>query len=197
MFDYLQGKLASKSPTEAVIAAGGVGYRLTIPLSTYDALPDDGDAKLLVYTHVRAEVLRLYGFYTEDERRVFTSLLDVQGIGPSTAISVLNSMPVNEFRRAVAHEDVATISRAKGIGRKSAQRIVIDLKREMEKQISEAAPAAEGVSVGVGITSDAVAAMLALGYRRSAAERAVDRALKRLGGDAALEDVIRQALGEV
>ena len=110
MFDYLQGKLASKSPTEAVIAVGGAGYRLTIPLSTYDALPDDGDVKLLVYTHVRPEALRLYGFVTEDERRVFTSLLDVQGIGPSTAISILNSLPVNDFRRAVAREIVATSS---------------------------------------------------------------------------------------
>ena len=194
MFDYLQGRLVSKSPTEAVIAVGGTGYRLTIPLSTYDALPDDGEVKLLVYMHVREDILRLYGFANEDDRRVFTSLLGVQGIGPSTALSILNSVPVNEFRSAVAREDLATVSRAKGIGKKTAQRIVIDLKREMEKQMSEPSLGGEGVPLGVGITSDAVAAMLALGYKRSAAEQAVDGALKRLGANAALEDVIRQAL---
>ena len=86
MFDYVQGKLVSKSPTQAVIGVGGVGYRLTIPVSTFDALPPENDeAKLLTHLHVREDILKLYGFATEDERRIFGSLLSVQGIGPSTS----------------------------------------------------------------------------------------------------------------
>jgi len=194
MFDFIQGELVSKSPTEAVVAAGGVGYRLTIPVSTFDALPDSGEVRILAYLHVREDIMRLYGFVTEDERRTFTSLLDVQGIGPATAIAVLNGISVDAFRRAVASGDLPTLSRAKGIGPKTAQRIVLELRREMEKQLAELPAAPAGSS---GVTSDAVAAMLALGYKRSQAEKAVERALKRLGPQAALEEVIRESLQQV
>lgn len=194
MLDYVEGKLAAKSPTEAVVAVGGVGYRLTVPLSTFDALPDEGAVKLLTYLYVREDALRLFGFATEDERRIFTSLLSVQGVGPGTAIAILNGIPVPQFRQAVASEDLATLSRAKGIGRKTAQRIVLELKREMERQLAELPTAAAGTH---GLTSDAVAAMLALGYKRSVAERAVARATRRFGPEAALEDIIRDALQQV
>jgi len=191
MFDHVQGNLVGKSPTEAVIATSGVGYRLTIPLSTFDALPESGQAKLFTYLHVREDALRLYGFATEDERRIFTSLLGVQGIGPGMGIAVLNGISADEFRQAVAGEDLATLARVKGIGRKTGQRIVLELKREMERQLLELPAGKPGVS---SVTSDAVAAMLALGYRRSAAETAVAHALKTLATGASLEQIIREAL---
>lgn len=191
MFDYIQGDLVSKSPTQVVVAAAGVGYRFTIPVSTFDALPSDGRVRVLAYLYVREDTLRLYGFATEGERRLFVSLLGVQGIGPSMAIAALNGLSVDEFRRAVANEDLGTLARVKGVGRKTAQRIVLELKREMERQLAELPPGRPGIS---GVTSDAVAAMLALGYRRSSAETAVSRALKRLQGGASLEQVVREAL---
>jgi len=194
MFDYIEGNLVSASPTQAVIAAGGIGYSLTIPVSTFDALPKDGECKVLTYLHVREDVLRLYGFATEGERRIFTSLLSVQGVGPGTAIAILNSIPVDEFRHAVAGEDINVLSRAKGIGRKTAQRIILELRREMERQLVEL-PAA-GASAAA-TSSDAVAAMLSLGYKRSTAEAAVSRAVKALGRGASLEEVIREALQQV
>ncbi len=159
MFDHIQGELAGKSPTQAVVVTGGVGYRFTIPVSTFDALPENGSVKLLTYLYVREDTLKLFGFATEDERKLFTNLLSVQGIGPGTAIAVLNGISVAEFRRAVATEDLATLARAKGIGRKTAQRIVVELKREMERQLAELPAGAIGAS---GVTSDAVAAMLGL-----------------------------------
>ena len=194
MFDHVEGNLVCKSPTQAVIATGGVGYRLTIPLSTFDALPECGQAKLLTYLHVREDILRLYGFATEDERRIFTSLLGVQGIGPGMGIAVLNGISTDEFRTAVAREDLGTLARVKGIGRKTAQRIVLELKREMERQLVDLPAGRTGVS---GVTSDAVAAMLALGYKRSAAEAAVARALRNLEPGARIEQVIREALQQV
>lgn len=194
MFDYIEGKLVSASPTQAVIATGGIGYRLTIPVSTFDALPKDGECKVHTYLHVREDVLRLYGFVTEDERRIFSSLLSVQGVGPGTAIAILNGIPVDEFRHAVANDDLNVLSRAKGIGRKTAQRIVLELRREMERQLVELPTT--GTS-GAATSSDAVAAMLALGYKRSAAETAVSRAAKALGQGASLEKIIREALQQV
>lgn len=194
MFDYIEGDLAAKSPTQAIITTGGVGYRFTIPVSTFDALPGSGQAKLLVHLYVREDVLRLYGFATEDERRLFAYLLSVQGIGPGTAIAVLNGMSVNDFRLAVANEDLAGISRIKGIGRKTAQRVVIELKREMERELAERPV---GGPPGLALSSDAVAAMLALGYRRSSSEAAVARALEKVGRDASLDQVIREALQQV
>jgi len=194
MFDYLEGDLVKRSPTQAVVATGGVGYRLTIPVSTFDALPESGRVKLRVHLYVREDVLRLYGFATEDERRLFTYLISVQGIGPGTAIAVLNGMSVNDFRLAVANEELDVLSCVKGIGRKTAQRIVIELKREMERELAER-PAA-GVRP-LALTGDAVAAMLALGYKRSESERAVVRAVDKLGRDASLDRVIREALQQV
>ena len=194
MLDYIEGDLVSRSPTQAVIATGGVGYAFTIPVSSFDALPQSGRARLLVYLYVREDALRLYGFTTEDERRLFIYLLSVQGIGPGTALAVLNGMSVNDFRVAVAHEDLVSISRIKGIGRKTAQRVVLELKREMEREMLER-PA--GGPTVAGATGDAVAAMLALGYKRSASEKAVARAQKKLGPDAPTEQLIRNALQQI
>lgn len=191
MYDHIEGELEYKSPTQAVISAGGVGYRFTIPLSTFDALPASGRARLLTHLHVREDMLRLYGFSTEAERRLFLRLINVSGIGPSTAITVLNGISVEDFRRVVASEQAAVLCRVKGIGRKTAERIILELKREMEAELIEQ-PA--GARAEPALTSDALSAMLALGYTRSAAEKAVGRALEKLGRDAPLEQIIREAL---
>ena len=191
MFDYIEGDLVRKSPAQAVIAAGGVGYHFTIPISTYEALPASGRAKLLVYLHVREDVLRLYGFAAEEERRLFTQLISISGIGPSTALAILNGISVADFKRVVASEQVSALCRVKGIGRKTAERVIVELRREMERELAEE-PAAR--AAGVSATADAIAAMLALGYTRSAAEKAVTRAIEKVGRAAPLEQIVREAL---
>jgi Holliday junction DNA helicase RuvA len=193
MYDYIEGELVSKSPAQAVIAAGGIGYRFTIPISTFTALPERGRAKLLTYLHVREDALKLYGFASEKERKLFVRLIGVSGIGPGTAMAILNGLSVDGFRRAVAAEEVATLCRVKGIGRKTAERVIVELRREMERELLEE-PEARGAA---SVTADAVAAMIALGYTRSVSEAAVERALDKLGRGANLEQVVRRALQEV
>ncbi len=194
MYDHIEGELVFKSPAQAVIAAGGVGYRFSIPISTFAALPDRGRAKLLTYLHVREDVLKLFGFASEKERKLFVRLIGVSGIGPGTAMAILNGLSVDEFRRAVAAEEVSTLCGVKGIGRKTAERVIVDLRREMERELLEE-PAARGPAGN--LNADAVAAMLALGYTRSVSEAAVLKAMEKLGRDANLERVVRQALREV
>jgi Holliday junction DNA helicase RuvA len=194
MYDYIEGELVFRSPAQAVIAAGGVGYRFTIPLSTFAALPERGRAKLLTYLHVRDDALKLYGFASEKERRLFLRLIGVSGIGPGTAMAILNGLSVDEFRRAVVAEEVSTLCAVKGIGRKTAERVIVELRRDMERELLEE-PEARGPAVS--LTADAVAAMLALGYTRSSSEAAVRRALEKLGRGANLEQVVRRALQEV
>ena len=137
MYDHIEGELVFKSPAQAVIAAGGVGYRFSIPISTFAALPDRGRAKLLTYLHVREDVLKLFGFASEKERKLFVRLIGVSGIGPGTAMAILNGLSVDEFRRAVAAEEVSTLCGVKGIGRKTAERVIVDLRREMERELLE------------------------------------------------------------
>ena len=186
-----RGGVASRARAQVVLSAGGVGYRFVVPLSTYDALSDAVRARLLAYLYVREDVLRLYGFATEDERRLFARLIGISGIGPGTAIALLNGMSVGEFRAAAARADALPIQRVKGIGPKIARRIVTEMSEEMSRELVE--QRAEGAPVSA-LTSDAVAAMLALGYKRSASEQAVARAFASIGREAPLAAVIRKAL---
>ncbi|MGD1001562.1 MAG: Holliday junction branch migration protein RuvA [Candidatus Brocadiia bacterium] len=194
MYDHIEGELIFKSPTQAVIAAGGVGYRFSIPISTFAALPERGRAKLLTYLHVREDVLKLFGFASEKERKLFVRLIGVSGIGPGTAMAILNGLSVDEFRRAVAAEEVSTLCGVKGIGRKTAERVIVELRREMERELLEE-PATRGAAGN--LNADALAAMLALGYTRSVSEAAVLKAMEKLGRDANLEQLVRQALRQV
>jgi holliday junction DNA helicase RuvA len=191
MYDFIEGELVSRTPAQIVLATGGVGYRLIIPISTFDALPLEGSARLLVHHYVREDDMRLYGFATEDERRLFTRLISVSGVGPNTALAVLNGMSVDDFRQAAANEDFADITQVKGIGRKTAERIVLELKDEMARELIERPVTGAAAST---FTSDGVAAMLALGYKRSAAEKAVMKAFDQIGRDAPIEEVIKRAL---
>ena len=195
MYDHIEGELVSKSPAQAVIAAGGVGYSFTIPISTFDALPERGRAKLLAYLHVREDVLRLYGFASEKERKLFLRLISVSGIGPGTALAILNGLTVDEFRRAVASEEVSTLCRVKGIGRKTAERMIVELRRDMERELLEEPEARGGGARASPPTRSQ--AMLVLGYTRSASEAAVARALEKLGRGATPEQLVREALQQV
>lgn len=192
MYDHLTGALRTKQPTRAVIEVGGVGYELTIPLSTFEALPQDGETTLYTHLHVREDSLRLYGFANPDERRFFRRLLDVGGIGPAVALSILSSTRYADFREAVVGENLPALTRLKGVGRKLAQRIVLDLKDALEKEAPDLPDKVRPELVGV--RDDAVAALLTLGFKQASAAKEVDRILAGKGEPPALEDIVRRAL---
>ena len=191
MYDYLSGRLSARHPTYAVIDAGGVGYRVEIPLSTYEKLPREGVVKLYTWLRVSDDDLRLFGFLSERERAIFLRLVEgVQQLGPSKALAILSSASPEELARAIEQGDAAYFRRVKGIGEKLANRVVLELKGKLPE---EAGKGAEGASV----SRDAVSALVALGYDRREAEEAVRRARKDAAGDVAVEDLIRRSLAHV
>jgi Holliday junction DNA helicase RuvA len=178
--------------TEVVLDVNGVGYHLTVPLSTSNSLASDGAVSLLTHLYVREDQMRLFGFATETERRIFRMLIGVSGIGPSIALAVLSGSTVEQFKNAVECGDCAFLSRIKGIGRRTAERIVVDLRERIMAVEVEGAPA---VSERDQICRDAALALQSLGYSRGAAEKAVQKALTGLGeAGATTEDLVRAAL---
>ena len=195
MFDYIEGELAAKSPTSAVIEANGVGYRFQVPLSTSRRLPEKGRARLLVHFYVREDIQRLYGFATEGERRVFERLMSVPKVGPAVALAVLSGLSLAELRDAVSDQRPELLRRVKGVGTATAERIVRELRRVLPDLIAEIAP--EEISPVSGKKTDAVSALMALGYQRSSAERAAMRAVDKAGDQASLEELVTEALRQI
>ncbi len=190
MYDFISGELVRKAPTSAVIETGGVGYDLRVPLSTYTALPDNGTVRLFTYLHVREDALVLFGFATEEERIMFNKLISVRGVGPGLALTVLSGIRADEFCSVVSQNQPMQLARIKGIGRKIAERIVLDLKDSMGDMVA----AAEGSQSRSDNVRDALAALTALGYTRAAARKALDEAIAQAGEDASIEDLVRMAL---
>lgn len=189
MYEYIKGQLSSKNPTQVVVDVGGVGYRLNVPVSTFERLPDVGnEAKLFTHLHVREDALRLYGFATEGERALFEMLNSVSGIGTNLALTILSGVPASELVKAISEQNTTLLQSIKGIGKKTAQRVVLELK---EKVGGEAALTADA---GLPFAGEAVAALTALGVPRAVAERAVASALDAAGSDASIEDIVRAAL---
>jgi len=193
MYEYIEGELVAKSPTAVVLDVAGVGYRLYVPLSTFRRLPERGRVKLLAYLYVREEILRLYGFATEAEREVFLRLLSVPKIGPSVALAVLSGISLAQLREAIVNRQPAVLSRVKGIGKATAERIVQELQRDFPLDFG----AGEGAPASKGKARDVVAALLTLGYQRSVAERAAVKSVDALSDDAALEALVTEALKNV
>jgi Holliday junction DNA helicase RuvA subunit len=191
VYDFLSGRVAARKPAYAVIDVGGVGYRVEIPLSTYEKMPREGSVRLFTYLRVSDDDLRLYGFFTEREREIFLRLVEgVQQLGPAKAITILSSVSPEALLRAIDEEDVAFLKNIKGIGEKIAHRLIIELKGKL--------PSAAGKEGGDPSTSkDAVGALVSLGYDRRQAEEAVRRALKDLKDGASVEDVIKRSLTHV
>jgi Holliday junction DNA helicase RuvA len=191
MFDYVSGRLAVRKPSHAVIDAGGVGYRIEIPLSTYEKLPREGTVKLFTFLRVSDDSHKLYGFATEREREIFLKLVEgVQQLGPSKALAILSSTSPEGLVRAIEDGDVATLKSIKGIGEKIANRLILELRGKL--------PEAAGMGAeDSSLTRDGVGALVALGYDRRQAEEAVRRAQKDLGPEAPVEEVIKRSLQHV
>ena len=193
MIAVLRGVLLEKHPNHAVVDAGGVGYELHIPITTYTRLPDIGaEVRLRVYTHVREDTLALYGFLTADEKTLFEKLIGVSGIGPSLAVKVLSGLAAGELIEAIRKGEVERLVRIPGVGKKTAERMVLELRDKMPAPAGEggAAPAAPSLSE---VEQDVLSALLNLGCARPAAEQAVRKA-KAGGVKGEFEPLFRRAL---
>ena len=190
MYDHLKGTLTSITPTQAVIECGGVGYVLHISLVTFSAIKDMPAVKLLAHLIVREDAHELYGFATEEERALFRQLISVSGVGASTARMILSSMPPDELRSKIASGDNVSLQRIKGIGTKTAQRIIIDLK---DKVLKIAGETLISTSIHNTVRSEALSALIILGFGRPNAEKAIDQALK-LEPTGRVEQIIKSAL---
>ena len=195
MITYVKGPLAHKNPSFVVIEAGGIGYHINISLFTYTKIEKAETAKLLTHFHVKEDQQTLFGFFDETERSLFRLLIGVNGVGPATALVVLSSMNPEEFRAAVLGEDVAAIRRVKGIGPKTAQRIILDLKDKMMKE-SFAAPTMLSPQSNTQ-RGEALSALVNLGFARPAVQRALNRVFAAKPGVASSEEIIKLALREL
>ena len=191
MITQLQGKLVEKNPTHVVIDCHGVGYFVNISLNTYSALPEGEAIKLYTYLQIKEDAHTLYGFLTKAERKVFVLLLSVSGVGASTARTMLSLLTAAHVRSAIINGDVATIQAVKGIGPKTAQRVVLDLKDKMLKLQDF-----EEVSISTLNTNkeEALAALEVLGFVRKQAEKVVDSIIKSNSEELSVEEIIKQAL---
>jgi Holliday junction DNA helicase RuvA len=188
---HLTGRLLRKSPQEAVVDVNGVGYRVLIPVSTFYRLGDVGsEASLLIHTHVREDTLALFGFESLGERVLFERLIDVAGVGPKLAVNILSGIEASDLVDALRGGDLARLTRIPGVGRKTAERLVLELKDKMPAL----APSAEAPSVsGAPAKADLLSALANLGYSRNEAEKGVDRALRE-EPTGRFEDLLRRSL---
>ena len=194
MIAYVSGTLAEKHPTEAVIEAGGLGYRLLIPASSYEKLPAQGKpAKLLTVLVVREDSQTLYGFATDAERTLFGTLTSVSGVGPKLALAALSAMNPTELRDVVIAEDAAMLTRIPGVGKRTAERLIVELRDKLAK-LDGIEPAGALSGDGTPARADARAGLEALGLSRAEAEKHIRKALRAEPGVSSAEDLIRLAL---
>jgi Holliday junction DNA helicase RuvA len=200
MIAHLSGTLLAKQATSVILDVGGVGYEVTIPVTTFYDLEEPGaQVSLRIYTHVREEALQLYGFKTSRERELFTQLISVSGIGPKSAIAMLSGMSADEIITAIRTNNLARLTSIPGLGKKTAERLVIELRDKMTKLSSPeleeqlAARASGATPNDDTLREDALSALTNLGYQRAAAEKAVTHAMQE-SGDLSVELLLRRSL---
>lgn len=191
MIGYIEGTLKQLDATRALVLAGGVGYELHISLSTYYRLEGKPQVALEVYTHVREDALSLYGFASNEEKYAFEKLISISGIGPTLAQKILSGIDPADLAEAIAREDTRKLSSIPGVGKKTAERICLELRDKMNLPATTPATAAPTRS---SIDDDVQSALVNLGYRAKDAELAVDKARQELGGDAEFSGVLKRAL---
>lgn len=196
MLEYISGPLARVSPTEAIVDAAGVGYLLNITVNTYSAIQSAKEVKLLVHEIIREDAHDLYGFLTAEERALFRLLIGVSGVGPNTARVILSSLTPAQLQMCITAGDAAKLKAVKGIGLKTAQRIIVDLKDKIAAaELASLAGTAEAIAAGGDseARAEALAALVMLGYQKAQAQKALD---KVYGADpaAGLETAIKRAL---
>jgi Holliday junction DNA helicase RuvA len=194
MIAFLKGRLAHKDPTHVIIDVNGVGYHVNISLQTYSDVKDQENILLFTHLAIREDAHILFGFSHESEKKLFQQLVSVNGIGPSTAIVMLSYMNSQELKTAIVQENVAALQSIKGIGGKTAQRVIIELKDKLKKEgWEESQPTVSG-GLHNTLRKEALSALLTLGLPKAAAEKSVDTVLKKSGNTITLEDLVKQAL---
>jgi Holliday junction DNA helicase RuvA len=191
MYAYIDGKLVFKNAAFVVIDAGGVGYHINISLNTYSKLGNNERCKLFTWLHVKEDAHTLYGFIDEGERRLFLHLISISGIGPNTGRMMLSSVTPEEIQNAIISGNVSLIQRIKGIGPKSAQRIILELQDKLKKEGSDTLSPAP---LNKTVKEEALSALVMLGFVRNAAEKVIEQELNRNSGDMTVEQLIKGAL---
>ena len=195
MIGYLTGKIITKKPTQVLLDVQGVGYIVNISINTFDKLTEE-NSKISLYTHlsVREDSLTLFGFYTSSEKELFEILIGVNGVGPKLALGILSGINVDEFKDAVANNNVARLVSIPGIGKKTAQRMIMELRDKINKVIVETSSGLE--SSTFAIKDDAIAALIGLGYNQKTAE-VTTRTLLEKNPSLSIEDLIKESLKEL
>ncbi len=196
MIAYLEGKLIEKSPTHLILEINGVGYSVNIPVSTYSSLGETGKmVKVLTYQHVREDELKLYGFSTKPEKELFELLISVNGVGPRMALSILSCISVQEFQRSVLQEDLDVLTAISGVGKKKAQRLIVELKEKLGKiDLGVKKDLEEKEAVCVPALDEAVLALVSLGYTKPDAKKALERVVENIDKALPVEELIKGAL---
>ena len=192
MFDFIYGNLAYKNPTTATIEANGIGYNIHIPLSTFEKISDEEKAKLYTKLTIRDDEIKIYGFYTLEERDLFNMLLSVNGVGSNVALTILSSITITQFERYVVDNDPKSLQRIKGIGKKTAERIILELKETIKSILPGSRSSVE--TKNIAVITDAIMAMISLGYAKPEAEEAVRKASDNIDATEGVEVLIKEAL---
>jgi Holliday junction DNA helicase RuvA len=195
MFDFIHGNIAHKTPTTATIENNGNGYTINIPLSTYERILNKDSAKLYTKLIIRDDEIKIYGFFSIEERRLFNLLVSVNGVGPNMALTILSSSSISQFEKCVISNDPKSLQRIKGIGRKTAERIILELKESIMNLVPDLNFSNE--TKNISIVSDAIMAMVSLGYTKFEAEKAVRLASDKIDVSAGVEILIKEALSYV
>lgn len=191
MITHIDGILEEKNPAYVVIDVNGIGYILHISLNTFSALPDKGRVRLFSHLSIREDAHVLFGFHSQEEREMFRHLISVSGVGPSTARIVLSGMSASECASAIVNEDVATFKRVKGIGAKTAERVIIDLK---DKVAADLVVGEKLFGSNNTIKNEALSALVVLGVDKKKADQIITKALADNGGDLTVEDLVKLTL---
>jgi Holliday junction DNA helicase RuvA len=201
MIAHLNGKLLAKEPNAVIVDVAGVGYEVSIPLSTFYELDNEGsNVQLRIYTHVKEDALQLYGFKTTRERELFVNFISVSGIGPKLGIALLSGMSTDELIGSIKSNNLARLTLIPGVGRKTAERLIVDLREKMTALAASQVTEETGVghepstaSSDDDVRAQALSGLLNLGYQRSAAEKAIDGVLRE-DGEVTVESVLRRGL---
>ncbi|MGB0916508.1 MAG: Holliday junction branch migration protein RuvA [Flavobacteriales bacterium] len=191
MITHLHGVLEEKTPASAVIDCGGIGYVLSISLNTYAQLPDKGTCRLFTHLAIREDAHVLFGFFNKEERELFRSLVSVSGVGGNTALAVLSGLDPSGVKTTIVNGDVATLKSIKGVGPKTAERIIVDLRDKMGKM--DVGELALGLPQNKQ-KEEALTALVTLGFAKNAAEKSINKVLKKHGSDLEVEEIVKHAL---
>jgi Holliday junction DNA helicase RuvA len=194
MYEYIKGEKVLLTPTYAVIDVHGIGYNVLISLQTYTKLADATTVKLNIHQVIREDANLLYGFYDEEERQIFRLLINVNGVGPNTALMMLSSLSAEEIRVSILKEDINTLKGVKGIGMKTAQRIIVDLRDKVTSSGTSSELFAK--LAGNKQKEEALSALISLGFAKAPAEKTLDKLVKQTG-DYTVEELIKAALKQM